>query len=171
MTGPMQRFRTLARARAQRLLDGRQQRAQSVVELAIFMPLILVFGLACIQFAIVFIAYINVLNVTRDAARWVAIHPHVIDGTNSTGTIGTVKGRLPAGLTASNLTLSFTPSCAALSSGKCNGRDPGVDIAATSSYAITSHLFLPTTFGWGNWQVAMPSGPLTYTIHMQVEPN
>jgi Flp pilus assembly protein TadG len=176
MTTMLQRLRLQARVRARRLRGNTGQRGQSVVELAIFMPLILVFSLACIQFAVLFIAYVNVLNVTRDAARWVAIHPHVVDGTqsdtSSSGTtIGLIKSRLPAGLTSSNLNLTFTPACASLTSGKCSGRDAGVQISATSTYTITSLLFLPSTFGWGSWQVAVPQTLPSYTIYMQVEPN
>ena len=33
------------------------------------MPVILLFGLACIQMALIFKAYIDVQNVTRDATR------------------------------------------------------------------------------------------------------
>jgi len=171
MTRSMQRLRHLARERARRMRGGRQQRGQSVLELAIFMPLILVFGLVCIQFAIIIIAYVNVLNVTRDAARWVAIHPNVADGPGTGTTINTIKARLPAGLTANNLTLSFTPACASLTSGKCTGRDAGVTITATSHYVITTHLFLPTTLGWGAWQIAVPQSFADYTITMQVEPS
>lgn len=164
----VRRLRDLARARAARLC-GRRQRGQSVLEMAIFLPLILVFGLVCIQFAVIFIAYINVLNVTRDAARWVAVHPHVIDSS----TVSTIKdvSRLPPGLTASALTLTFSPTCTALASGKCTGRDPGVQISATSTYTITQHLFLPSSFGWGTWRIAIPTTLPAYTIYMQVEPN
>lgn len=140
------------------------------------MPLILVFSLACIQFAVLFIAYINVINVTRDAARWVAVHPHVADGTQSDTTssgttLGKVKGRLPGGLTSGNLNLTFSPACATVTNGKCTGRDAGVQISATSTYTITSLLFLPSAFGWGSWQVAVPQTLPSYTIYMQVEPS
>jgi hypothetical protein len=163
----MRRLRENARRRAGRVLGRRSQRAQSVLELALFMPLILVFSLACIQFAIVFIAYINVLNVTRDAARWVSVHPHVTDSS----TVTTVKSRLPSTLTAANLSIAFSPACASLTGGKCSGRDAGVQISTTSTYTITPHLFLPTTFGWGSWQVAIPQTLPSYTIYMQVEPS
>jgi hypothetical protein len=97
----------------------------------------------------------------------VAVHPHVIDSS----TVTTVKGRLPVGLTGSNLTITFSPACTALSSGKCTGRDSGVQISATSTYTITSHLFLPTSLGWGSWVVAIPQTLPSYTIYMQVEPS
>jgi len=134
VTGMVRRLRDLARTRAARLRSGERQRGQSVLELAIFLPLILVFSLVCIQFAIIFIAYINMLNVTRDAARWVAVHPHVIDSTTVSTIKGTLPGgvsRLPPGITAANLTIAFTPAWASRSSGKCTGRYFGVDMAAT----------------------------------------
>jgi hypothetical protein len=175
MTTMLQWIRLEARARARRLPGNLGQRGQSVLELAIFMPLILVFTLACIQFAVLFIAYVNVMNVTRDAARWVSVHPNVLDGaqtdtTSSGTTIGLVKGRIPAGLTASNLNLTFSPACTTLSNGKCANRTAGVQISATSTYTITSLLFLSSTFGWGSWQVAIPQTLPSYTIYMQVEP-
>jgi Flp pilus assembly protein TadG len=169
MTGPVQRLRARSRAWAARLLGDRLQRGQSVVELAIFLPLLLFFSLVCIQFAIIFIAYMNVLSVTRDAARWVAVHPHVIDSS----TIATIKAanRLPPGLTAANLTLNISPACSSLTNGKCTGRDPGTQIYARSTYVITSHLFLPATLGWGSWTLAIPQTLPQYTVYMQVEPN
>jgi Flp pilus assembly protein TadG len=163
-----QRARSLVPAR------WRAERGQSILEMAIFMPLLLIFGLACMQFAILFIAYINVANVTRDAARWVAIHPNVIDGnvdgSTANSTFKTIKDRLPSGLTKSALTLSITPACASLSGGKCTGRDPGTRLIVSSTYTITQHLFLPTSFGWGSMSVAIPTTLPTYTINMQVEP-
>jgi hypothetical protein len=141
-----------------------------VLELALFLPLLLLFGLACIQFAVIFMAYLNVMNATRDAARWVSVHPHVIDSTTTT----TVKasGRLPTGLNSGALTLAYTPTCTALNTnGKCAGRDTGTEITVTSTYTITSHLFLPSSFGWGSMTIAIPQTLPTYAIHMQVEPS
>lgn len=153
----------------------RTQRGQTVLELAIFLPLLLVFSLACIQFAIVFTAYMNVIQVTRDATRWVAVHPHVVDGPTDGATAGTtnyaIKGRLPAGLNASALTLAFSPACTALSSGRCASRTTGTQISVTATYNISSHLFLPSSLGWGSLTVAIPTTLPPYTIYMQVEPS
>jgi hypothetical protein len=137
------------------------------MEMAVFLPLILVFGLACMQFAIIFTAYLNMVNVTRDAARWVTIHPHVIDS----ATVTTVKSRLPAGMTGANLTMTMAPTCAALTSGKCAGRTTGAQISVTSTYNITSLVFLPSSFGFGSIVVAIPTTLPTYSIFMQVEPS
>lgn len=167
----MNRLRRWAGARIRRRsLAGparRAQRGQTVLELAIFLPLLLIFSLACIQFAIIFTAYMNVIQVTRDATRWVAVHPHALDST----TEATIRARLPSGISSGALTFAFSPACTALSSGKCTARTSGSQISVTSTYTITSHLFLPSTLGWGTLTVAIPSTLPAYTIYMQVEPS
>jgi Flp pilus assembly protein TadG len=145
----------------------RSQRGQSLIEMALFLPLIAFFGLACVQFAVLFIAYINVMNTTRDAARWISVHPHVIDTTN----LNLVRGRLPASITSAALTMVVTPACTSLASGKCANRPNGAQISVASTYNITSHLFLPTSFGYGSMVIAVPTTLPTYTIFMQVEPS
>ena len=148
----------------------RSLRGQSIVELAIFMPLILTFGLACLQFAVIFAAYMNVIQVTRDAARWVSVHPHVIDtGTGSTDAL--IRSRLPSGVSSAALTMSFNPPCTTIVGGRCTTRITGSQISVTSTYVITSHLFLPSSFGWGSLVVAIPQTLPAYTIYMQVEPS
>jgi hypothetical protein len=137
------------------------------MEMAVFLPLMLVFGLVCMQFAIIFTAYLNMVNVTRDAARWVSVHPHVIDSSTSTA----VRSRLPAGMTSANLTMTFSPACTSLSSGKCSTRTTGSQISVASTYNITSLLFLPSSFGFGSIVIAIPRTLPTYTMFMQVEPS
>jgi hypothetical protein len=159
--GPGPRTRRLAG------LARGKQRGQTLLELAVFLPLILIFGLACIQFAIIFTAYMNVIQVTRDATRWVAVHPHVIDSTTESA----IRSRLPAGVSSGALTFAFSPACTALSSGKCTARTSGAQISVTSTYNITSHLFLPSSLGWGTLTVAIPTTLPAYTIFMQVEPS
>ncbi|MGE3269327.1 MAG: TadE/TadG family type IV pilus assembly protein [Chloroflexota bacterium] len=153
-----------------RRLAGAQhhsRRGQSLVELAIFLPLVAFFGLACVQFAVIFTAYINVMNTTRDAARWVSVHPHVIDTTN----LNTVRSRLPAGMVSANLTMVVTPACSSLTGGKCITRVSGTQISVASTYNIAAHMFLPTSFGYGSMVIRIPTTLPTYTIFMQVEPN
>ncbi len=148
-------------------LAQRNQGGQTLLELAVFLPLILIFGLACLQFAVIFTAYMNVIQVTRDATRWVAVHPHVIDSS----TEATIRSRLPAGVTSGALTLAFSPTCTALVSGKCAARTSGAQISVTSTYNISSLIFVPTSLGWGTLTVAIPTTLPAYTIFMQVEPS
>jgi len=135
--------------------------------MAIFMPLVAFFGLACVQFAVVFIAYINVMNTTRDAARWISVHPHATDATN----LALIRGRLPQSISSAALTMVVTPACTSLSSAKCTARTPGVQISVASTYNIAGHIFLPTSFGYGSMVISVPTTLPTYTIFMQVEPN
>jgi hypothetical protein len=137
-----------------------------MVELAIFMPLIAFFGLACVQFAVVFIAYVNVMNTTRDAARWIAVHAHATDADN----LALVRSRLPAAISSASLTMVVQPACTSLSSGKCTNRPVGTQIYVDSTYTITTHLFLPTSFGYGSMIIRMPTSLPAYRIYMQVEP-
>lgn len=146
---------------------GRSQRGQSLVELAVFMPLVGFFGLACVQFAVLFIAYINVMNTTRDAARWIAVHPHATDTTNLT----LVRNRLPQSISSAALTMVVTPACTSLTSGKCSNRTTGAQLSVASTYNIAQHLFLPTSFGYGSMVITVPTTLPTYTIFMQVEPS
>jgi Flp pilus assembly protein TadG len=148
------------------LLAARSGRGQSVVELALFLPLIFLFGLVCIQFAIIFMAYMNVVNATRDAARWTTVHPNTTDGDVQTN----VRNRRPPGLVATNLSFTFSPACASLTSGICSGRTRDTMLVTTGTYVNTPHIFLPTSFGMGRWTVQIPVADLTYALRMQVEP-
>ncbi|MCC6177352.1 MAG: pilus assembly protein [Chloroflexi bacterium] len=143
-----------------------QQRGQALVELAIFFPILLLFGLACFQFVAIFLTYADVMRATRDATRWVAIHPHATD----TSTRTMIDGRLPSGLTAANLTMTFSPSCTSLSSGKCASRPAGTQISVTSTYNVASKIFLPTSFSFGQATIQIPTTLPAYTMFMQVEP-
>ena len=167
-TAPI-RFRTPGSAEGR---TGRQTscsgRGQSLVEIALLLPVVLFFGLACIQFALIFRTYDDLVNVTRDAARWVSVHAQNTDATTRTA----VTGRLPAGITAARLTLDFDPRCDTLNANNtCTGRTTGTQIQTTATYDLTDVLFIPTTLGWGNWAIRIPAGPLTYSIYMQVEPS
>jgi Flp pilus assembly protein TadG len=166
MTTLFTRARTLLSGRRVRSL-ARSERGQSLVELALFLPLIAFFGLACVQFAVLFLVYINVMNTTRDAARWISVHPNVIDTTN----LDLVRTRLPSSISSAALQIDVNPTCTTVSNGKCTTRPPGTQISVASTYNISSHLFLPTSFGYGTFIITTPTTLPTYTIFMQVEPN
>ena len=137
MTGQLTRVYSLVSGRRwrpfRRSQRGRSQRGQSLVEMALFLPLVAFFGLACVQFAVLFVAYINVMNTTRDAARWIAVHPHATDATN----LALVRGRLPASISSAALTMVVTPACSSLTSGKCATRSTGAQLSVASTYNIS----------------------------------
>lgn len=141
-------------------------RAQSVVELALVIPLWAIFAFACFQFAILFLTHISVMKSARDAGRWVAVHPHTLDS----DTVATVSGRLPPNIRAANLSIAISPTCAVLTSGRCPNRSPGQQISLTLSYDYRPLIFLPTTFGFRDIIVRFPTTMPPYTIYMAAEP-
>jgi Flp pilus assembly protein TadG len=62
-----------------RLIIPRKEKGQSVVELAIILPLLLIILLGIIDFGRVFYAYVTVTNASREGARYGALHPGWID--------------------------------------------------------------------------------------------
>lgn len=140
------------RSRARDDEDG-----QSVVELALVMPILLVLVGAAFQLALLFFAEIALSNATRDGARWLAIYPDNVDAT----AISTIASRVSSPLDPSNVTVSVSPSCAALTSGRCASRPAGTQLAVTLSYDARS-LWLFHGFPF-------PPTSRTYTLYMRAE--
>src|SRR5712691_3227127 len=106
-------------------------RGQSLVELALIMPLLVGIVAVLFQFGILFVAYLSIVNETRDIGRYVAVHPDTVDGTLCTSANSLWKqvcDDAPSVISAANVTPTFTPSCTTLASGKCTGRTAGTSI-------------------------------------------
>ena len=143
-----------------------RRRGQSVVELALVLPLWAIFAFACFQFGIIFLTHISVMKSARDAGRWVAVHPHTLDATATSA----VRSRLPPNIQSANLSIAISPSCTVLTAGRCPNRSPGQQIALTFSYNYASLIFLPATFGFGDLVIRVPTAMPPYTIFMAAEP-
>jgi hypothetical protein len=135
--------------------------------MAIYLPITLAFSFVCLQLAMVFFAYLSVLNASRDVGRWLAVNPHTIDSVAE----ATIRSRLPSGLNGAALDVDFSPSCVSLSNHQCVDRPVGARLAVTMNYDLASHLFLPTTFELGDLTVALPTRLPAYTLNMAVEPS
>jgi Flp pilus assembly protein TadG len=142
------------------------KRGQSVVELALVIPLWTIFAFACFQFAILFLTHISVMKSARDAGRWLAVHPHTLDADTVTG----AQSRLPPNIRAANLGIAISPTCTALTAGRCPNRNPGQQIAMTLTYNYSSLIFLPTTFGVRDVVVRIPTTMPAYTTCVAAEP-
>jgi Flp pilus assembly protein TadG len=135
----------------------RDDHGQSMVEFAFFMPVLGFFLLAALQVGLFFLATLNLSNATRDATRWLAVHPDNTDASFQS----LIRGRLPGSLDPNRLTITTSPACASLSGGVCLGRGPGTLLQVTltydaSSLVVAHFVYLPTT-------------QLSYTMHMRVE--
>jgi TadE-like protein len=153
---------------------ARRRRAQALVEMALVMPLLIGIVAVLFQFGILFVAFLSVVNETRDIGRYAAVHPDTIDGTACT-TPNSLWKQLcddaPTVISPAKLTLAFTPPCTTLSSGnKCANRNAGTSIHISLQYNAASIIFLPTNFRLGSWlQVAMPTGLPVYDYYVMVE--
>ncbi len=148
------------------LLPWKRDRGQSIVELALVIPLWTIFAFACFQFAILFLTHISVLKSARDGARWVAVHPHTLDSDATAA----LRGRLPPNIVGSGLSITILPTCTALTAGQCPNRAPGQQIAMTVSYDVRSLIFVPTTLGFRDLVVRIPTTMPAYTLFMAAEP-
>jgi Flp pilus assembly protein TadG len=143
-----------------------RERGQSMVELALVIPLWTIFAFACFQFAILFLTHISVMKSARDAGRWLAVHPNTLDSDAIAG----VQGRLPPNIRAANLSIAISPTCTTFTAGQCANRRPGDRIDMTLTYDYRSLIFLPTTFGVRDIVVRVPTAMPPYTIHVAAEP-
>jgi Flp pilus assembly protein TadG len=145
----------------------RGQEGQSLVELALYLPIMVAFIFTCFQLAVIFYDYLSVMNAARDIGRWLVVHPHTLDST----AIAAIRSRLPSNLDSSSLNIAVSPACTSFTSGKCPNRPVDARLSVTFTYDVRSHLFLPRTFGFGTLQVTFPTTLPSYTLHMVVEPN
>jgi Flp pilus assembly protein TadG len=145
----------------------RGQEGQSLVELALYLPIMVAFIFTCFQLAIIFYDYLSVMNAARDIGRWLVVHPHTLDS----AAIAAIRARLPSHLDSSSLNIAVSPTCTSLTAGKCPSRAVDSRLSVTFTYDVTSHLFLPRTFGFGTLRVTFPTTLPSYTLHMVVEPN
>lgn len=61
---------------------------QSVVEITLTLPLLLMMVLAIVEMGIVFGSYISLANATREGAIFAAMHPELTDSANDDNTYG-----------------------------------------------------------------------------------
>jgi Flp pilus assembly protein TadG len=142
---------------------------QAIVELALVLPMLCVVTFTCFQIAILFLAYLSVMNTTRDLSRWVAVHPNTTDSV----AYAALRPRVPPNLNSDSLHLTFDiqPPCSVLSAqNTCAGRAPGTQMSFTTTYDATSLIFLPTTFGCCGFYGSLPTQLPTYRIYMNAEP-
>ncbi len=66
----------------------KKHRGQSVIELSLTLPLLLMLVLALIEMGVVFGSYISLANATREGAVFAAMHPELTDPANDDNTYG-----------------------------------------------------------------------------------
>jgi hypothetical protein len=156
------------------------QKAQSLVELAIILPILVGIIAVLFQFGVLFIAYLSLVHEMRDVGRWASVHPDIVDGTTCT-TASSLWAQLcadaPSVVDPNKITLSIQPSgdgvtrdCSALASNRCTKRVAGTELKLRLQYDASTIIFLPTTFRLGPWlNVAIKSTLPPYDYSVMVE--
>src|SRR5205823_2382701 len=93
-------------------------------------------------------------QVTRETARWLALHPDTTDGLVVAHARAAAMPMMDA---ASFQRVTPAPTCASLVGGRCPGRAPGSIVTVEVVYDLSRTLFLPTTFGMGAASLTFPT--------------
>jgi Flp pilus assembly protein TadG len=92
-----------------------EQDGQSLVEIALILPLLLVLLLGTVDLGSGFKSYIGLTNAAREGARWISTHPTESNCSTARARIATETARI--GLGTSDYTVAFSPSTCSYSAG------------------------------------------------------
>jgi Flp pilus assembly protein TadG len=122
------------------MLRMQRERGQAIVEMAFAAPVFFFLLFASLQLAVVVMHGYNVRQVTRETARWLAIHP---DTTDSAVAAQAVALRMPSMREDAFARVTALPSCPSLTAGKCASRAAGEIVSVEVEYDVADALFLP----------------------------
>jgi len=126
------------------------------VEAALVALLAVATIMVTLQLSLVAAQAYSASHVARTTARWLAVRMDTIDTAVQAQATAVANG-LP-GMSGGGLaSVAVTPSCAALVSGKCPGRDTGDAITVSVTTSLVPVMFLPTTFGLPPLQFNLPT--------------
>jgi Flp pilus assembly protein TadG len=106
-----------------------------MVEFALISTLLIGLTMAMIQYGIIFNTTISLTNLSREGARYAAVHAGADAPIQSY-----IESTLPAGISAADLTVTVSPP-----EGSAQ-RTKGNPITVTVSYPMSRKLFLPSKF-------------------------
>lgn len=148
-----------------------RQPGQSLAEAALTAMISIMTVLATLQISLVIAQAFSAMYVAQTTARWLAVRIDTTDTTVKNQAITFASG-LPGlgggGLTTSGVTI--TPACAALDgTGKCASRESGDAISVSITTNLAPVMFLPTSFGTGNFVFRLPTTMPTikYTVLLE----
>jgi Flp pilus assembly protein TadG len=146
--------------------NRRPEEGVGLVEFALVFPIFISVLLVSMQFALIMMQGYSARHVVRENARWLAINPDTTDSALLTRVRANVMPVMdPNGV----ISVTTTPACAALSSGRCSGRAPGDVITVSLVYDTTQAIFLPTSFGFDGLRATFPTRLPAYAVSVLVE--
>src|SRR5438105_3596009 len=138
----------IARLRPTLHSHDRRQSGQSLVELALVMPVLVGLVLVLFQFGIIFISLLSIVHETRDVGRWIAVHP---DDKVDTQLQQMARDDAATVINKNLLTLTVAPGCTPPATpatgtsqvnGHCPARNATDSITLHMTYDVTGSLFL-----------------------------
>ena len=158
-----------ARWRGQASRPARARRSgQAVVEAAITTMLSVVTIIVVLQLSLVVAQVMGAAHVARQTSRWLAVRVDTIDSLVATQA-NTFATSLPGVGSGGISSVTISPSCTALVSGKCTTRSSGDAVTVTVTANLARVMFLPTTYGIAPLQFRLPATmpPIAYTVLLE----
>lgn len=136
---------------------NKKQEGQAVAEFALLLPILVMFIVLGIQFAILLNAYLSLTHLSRAAARYATVN-FSTDSTISSYVTSNIPG-----------TLNPTKIATTVSPGQgTTYRTTGYTITVNVGYDMTDKMFIPSTFSLGTFTLALPTR-LTSSASMRIE--
>jgi hypothetical protein len=135
------------------------------VELALVMPLLVGVVAVLFQLGILFVVYLSMMHATRDVGRWISVHPDTTDAAFQQY----VQAHMPSTLIPSELTPTISPTCAALSNGRCASRPSGTALRIRMTYDASASIFLPSRVSLGFFNATIPIVLPPYEYYVMAE--
>lgn len=150
-----------------KLRSWRDQAGQSLVEFALCAPILLFTVMATMQLGLFVGMEFNVMQVTRETVRWLAIDPHTTDA----DTLAHAQAvRRPGMLSSSFTSITTSPACAGLDgNGRCTDRVNAQEVSVRISYDISHVLFFPAEMRLGPLVTRIPTTLPAYTAWAPIE--
>jgi len=149
-------------------LIGARRPGQTLAESAITSAIVVMTLLVTLQLSLVAAQAYSAQYVAQSTARWLAVRIDTLDPAVVTQA-GAYASGLP-GMSGGGLaSVTISPSCTALTSGKCANRDVGDPITVTVTSSLTAVMFLPTTFGVSPFRFTLPTTmpAISYTVLLE----
>lgn len=136
-----------------------KRRGAAIVEMAFVVIILLALTLGLIQWGIIFNASISITNLSREAARYAAVHPETDAGIQTY-----VSSNPPPGIRAQDLTVTVVPSEA-----DPNRKTKGMPIRVIVRYNMARKLFLPARMFAAPYTITFFSGTYRAEGQMMIE--
>lgn len=139
----------------------------ALVEFAMTAPAFVFTVVVACQIALFMGQQFNVMQVTRETARWLAINPHTTD----TDALAQARGMARPGMLPTSFTSVTTePACASLDgSGRCATRVNAEEISVRITYDIGHVLLTSGDIVVGSMRIGLPRTLPPYTAWAPIE--